>query len=61
MENNNTNDSGVLTIALGIAGLIGGALLGACLENTSKGQQVNQTLGNSCKKASNGYRRIASK
>lgn len=49
MENNNTNDLGILTIALGIAGLIGGALLGACLENTSKGQQVNQTLGNSCK------------
>ena len=61
MENNNTSDSGILTIALGIAGLIGGALLGACLENTSKGQQVNQTLGNSCKKVSNGYKRLPSK
>lgn len=58
---NNSNGSGTLTIFLGLAGLIGGALVGACLESTSKGQQMNQTLNDSCRKASSGYKKISYK
>ena len=56
---NNSNGSVTLTIFLGLAGLIGGALLGACLESTPKGQQMNQTINDSCRKASNGYKKIS--
>lgn len=56
---NNSNCSGTLTIFLRLAGLVGGALLGACIESTPKGQQMNQTLNDSCSKASNGYKKIS--
>lgn len=59
-NNNYDNGSGLFTLALGIAGLVGGMLLGTYLENTPGGQQMNRTLNDSCHRASNTCKRLSS-
>ncbi len=54
------NESGLVTLGLAITGLIGGALLGAFVETTERGHQINKKMFDSCKNGVKQVERISS-
>lgn len=54
------NESGLVTLGLAITGLVGGALLGAYIETTERGEQINKKMYDSCKNGSKQVKRISS-